>query len=182
MKVYTPAEVASQIESSPSALRKYSLLLESEGMTFKRNAKNSREYTEADVITIKRMLYLVRSDGVTLDNAAYAVIKDKQYANTRTAEDGSTTNAVERHDRDIAPLLIGEVKALKDQIEMQQKTIEGFQSAQEKRDTYFVEVLENLQGEIERLSVQLPDKQQLEAPQQPVQTPKKSLFSRIFNK
>ncbi|HLR71830.1 MAG TPA: hypothetical protein VK085_10435 [Pseudogracilibacillus sp.] len=50
MKVYSPHEVATQLDVRISTLRKYSILLENAGMTFQRNNQKQRWYSENDVI------------------------------------------------------------------------------------------------------------------------------------
>lgn len=153
-KALTPADVAHKMDISPSTLRKYSLLLEENGVIFKRNAKNSRQYTESDVMTLQRMITLVKTDGVTVENAAYTVSEKVGSAPTETAEDGVMHNDSERHNADVTGVMLNEIRKLKDEIKEQRETIDGFRIAQEKRDSYFVEILEQLQGEIQRLNEQ----------------------------
>jgi len=176
-KTLTPTEVAKELGCHDSTLRKYCLLLESEGFTFKRNAKNSRQYTESDVITLQRMITLVKTDGVTVENAAYTVAKVGMGVNASVDETAVTDNGGERYHSDITPLLINEIQELKKEIQQQREVIDGFRVSQDKRDTYFIEILEKLQGEITELNrvALLPEPTDVEKP-------KKNLFSRIFNK
>lgn len=160
-KALTPADVALKLDIGTSTLRKYSLLLEDNGVTFKRNAKNSRQYTESDVITLQRMITLMKTDGVTVENAAYAVSLKVEDDPVETAENGVIRNDSERQNADIAGVTLNEIRKLKDEIKEQREIIDGFRIAQEKRDSYFVEILEQLQSEIQRLNEQaaLPEPQ-----------------------
>lgn len=153
-KALTPADVAHKMDISPSTLRKYSLLLEENGVIFKRNAKNSRQYTESDVMTLQRMITLMKTDGVTVENAAYTVSMKVESVSTETAKDGVIRDDSERHNADVAGVTLNEIRKLKEEIKEQRETIDGFRISQEKRDSYFVEILEQLQGEIQRLNEQ----------------------------
>lgn len=46
----TPSEVSTKLKIQPSTLRKYSALLEQEGIHFKRTHKNARLYTDSEYI------------------------------------------------------------------------------------------------------------------------------------
>ena len=43
----TPSEISAKLNFQPSTLRKYSALLEQEGIQFKRTHKNARLYTDS---------------------------------------------------------------------------------------------------------------------------------------
>lgn len=175
-----PAQVASELNISSSTLRKYCLLIESEGYTFKRDAKNSRQFEETDVMTLRNLITLIKTDGVTLENAAYSVTRGDKGVTIETDHSTVMDNGVERHDSDITPLLISEIRDLKKEIQQQREVIDGFRKAQDKRDTYFLEVLENLQAQVDKVDQLI----ELQPPAEPEQTEftKKGLFSRIFKK
>lgn len=186
----TPASVATNLGISGSTLRKYCLLLEENGVIFQRNAKNSRQYTETDVMTLQRMITLMKTDGVTLENAAYTVSEKVESVPAETSKDGVIHDASERQNADIAGVTLNEIRKLKDEIKEQREIIDGFRIAQEKRDSYFVEILEELQGEIHRLNetaAALPEPQPVVQPEpepdlEPEPVPKKGsgFFSRFF--
>lgn len=185
-KMLTPAEVATVLSISPSTLRKYSLLLEEYGVTFKRNAKNSRQYGESDVMAFERFITLIKTDSVTLESAAYAVASSLKSVPDETDESGVMHSGTERHDGDIAGVTLNEVRKLQEEVRQQQEIIDGFRIAQEKRDAYFVQILEELSGEIQRLREQqaLPEPEEIpEEPPAPEPEPvKKGFFARIFGK
>lgn len=178
----TPATVATNLGVSGSTLRKYSLILEENGITFKRNAKNSRQYTESDVMTLQRMITLMKTDGVTVENAAYAVSEKVESVPREAAKDGVIHDDSERQNADIAGVTLNEIRKLKDEIKEQREVIDGFRLAQEKRDSYFVEILEELQNEIHRLNetAALPAPETKPDTAEIVKEPKKGFFQRFF--
>lgn len=189
-KLLTPAEVATSLGIGVSTLRKYSLQLEENGMTFKRNTQNSRQYEESDVITLQRMITLMKADNVTVENAAYAVASNIHSDSSETTDNVAIHNAKERHNDDVAGVTLNEIRELKDTIKHQTETIEGFRVAQEKRDAYFVQILEDLNGQIQHLKEQqtLPEPEEV-TKEEPVDTSiensttkRKSFFARIFGK
>lgn len=58
MEVYTPSEAANFLKIGTEILKKYALLLEQNGHTIRRNARNHREYIGEDLALIKAMLIL----------------------------------------------------------------------------------------------------------------------------
>lgn len=180
-EVKAPSQVAEELDVSTSTLRKYSLLLEENGIEFKRNAKNSRQYTDKDVITLQKFITLVKTDGMTVEDAAFAV-SGSIFNKKRTDESSVIESDMERYNDDMAAVIVSEVKALKEVIKEQQEIIDGFRVSQEKRDSYFVEILEELQNEIKELQKQneLPaPEEQEEIEEEPE---KRSFFSRFFKK
>lgn len=184
MVVITPAEVSNQLKIQPSTLRKYSLKLEEYGVQFDRNANNSRKYTDMDVVTLQKMITLMQTGDMTLDNAAYTVSNGQKEETAATVDSTAIHNGVERHNDDVTAVVIAEIRSLKAEIEEQRETIDGFRIAQEKRDAYFVEILEGLQGEIQRLNEQqaLPEPEPEDSSEMrtPQSTEKKGFFARLF--
>lgn len=186
MAVITPSEVSNQLSIQPSTLRKYSLKLEEYGVQFDRNANNSRKYTAMDVVTLQKMITLMQTNDMTLDNAAYTVAKGIEEVASTTDDIAVIHDGEERYNDDIAPTLISEIRSLKSEIIEQRETIDGFRIAQEKRDAYFVEILEGLQEEIHRLNEQAALPAPEPEPEPEVQAEplpeKKGFFARMFNK
>jgi DNA-binding transcriptional MerR regulator len=187
MSVMTPSEVSKLLKISGSTLRKYCLLLEQHGIEFKRNANNSRSYSDEDVISLQRLISLSSNGDMSVENAAMVVSvgvnTEKMLFGERTHNDkeNATNNDVERHSDDIAATMLKEIMSLKEEIQGQKEVIDGFRVAQEKRDKYFVEILEQLQGKIDVFNEQkaLPP---VEEPKQEEPEPqKKGFFNRFFN-
>lgn len=183
----TPAEVSKLLGISSSTLRKYCLLLEQHGIEFKRNANNSRIYDEKGVIALQKLITLIGSGDMTVENAAGIVgvgsqTEEMLFGKSQNSDTDSVMHSgVERHNDDITFAMFKEITSLKEEIQEQKNVIDGFRVAQEKRDKYFVEILEQLQGEIVKLNEQkaLPP---VEEPKQEEEPQKKGFFSRLFNK
>lgn len=188
MTAMTPSEASKQLGIQPSTLRKYCLLLEQNGVTFARNANNSRQYSDMNLVTLQRMITLLRSGDMSVEDAAYASSRWSK-GEDETVDIDDMHNAVERHNDDIAAAMVKEIHSLKEEISEQKKIIEEFRVTQEKRDAYFVQILEELNNEVKRLNEQqaLPEPEEAEpedSPKmdQPPVPEKKGFFSRLFGK
>lgn len=73
MEVYSPKKAADFLEIGTETLKKYALLLEQNGHTIRRNARNHREYIGTDLALIKAMIILNRDKSVLLEDAASIV-------------------------------------------------------------------------------------------------------------
>ena len=182
----TPSEVSTKLNIQPSTLRKYSALLEQEGIQFKRTHKNARLYTDSEYIAIESIIATVHSGKKSLENAVIEASKElKRDVSVAPRERDSDT---------IAAATLEEVKQLRIQLQQQEEN-------QKERDLMFVEVLEKMQKKIDRMEEQqkqllapVPEESELDALEpssqedksesEPV-TPKKdtrSLWARIWNK
>ena len=182
----TPSEVSAKLQIQPSTLRKYSALLEQEGIQFKRTHKNARLYTDSEYIAIESIIATVHSGKKSLEDAVTEA--------SRGLKKGVSIAPRERDSDDIAAATLDEVKQLKIQLQQQEEN-------QKERDLMFVEVLEKMQKKIDRMEEQqkqllapVLEESELDAPEpssqeeksepEPV-TPKKdtrSLWARIWNK
>lgn len=146
MTVLSPAEVCKELGIQDSTLRKYSLLLDKEGVSFERYKNNRRKYTETHVITLKRTLELMHNDDMTLETAIKQACKELK-ANPVIEEKTVSEVPLQRNNDDATALLIKEIREMKQQLTDQEKR-------QKERDLMFVEALEELQGEIRELKNQ----------------------------
>lgn len=74
MKVYQNAKkVSKMLGLSNSNLRKYSQILETSGYQFTKD-DGKINYLEKDIIVLKRLMELVNTEGITLDDAARDII------------------------------------------------------------------------------------------------------------
>ncbi len=182
----TPSEVSAKLNIQPSTLRKYSALLEQEGIQFKRTHKNARLYTDSECIAIEGMIAVVQSGKKSLEEAVIEA--------SSSLKKNISIAPRERDSDDIAAATLNEVKQLKMQLQQQEER-------QKERDIMFVEVLEKMQQKIDRMEAQqkqllapVPEESELDAPESSSQepesetqtvTPKKdtrSLWARIWNK
>lgn len=180
----TPAEVCKVLGIQASTLRKYSLLLEKEGVRFERSKNNSRKYLETHVIALQEATRLMDSTDMTLEKAieqACKGLKASPIVEVGTPEKEPS----QRHADDITGVLLEEIKSLKEQLTQQEMRLE-------QRDAMFVEILENLQGEIRelkegqrQLNAPTPTEEEINAVESPPQAepaPKQGFFARLFKK
>ena len=182
----TPSEISAKLNIQPSTLRKYSALLEQEGIQFKRTHKNARLYTDSEYIAIEGMIAAVHSGKKSLEEAVIEA--------SSGLKKSISVAPRERDSDDIAAATLNEVKQLKIQLQQQEER-------QKERDIMFVEVLEKMQQKIDRMEEQqkqlvapTPEEPEIDASESPSQeeesepepvTPKKdtrSLWARIWNK
>ncbi|WP_271854293.1 hypothetical protein [Planococcus maritimus] len=182
----TPSEVSTRLKIQPSTLRKYSALLEQEGIQFKRTHKNARLYTDSEYIAIESIIATVHSGKKSLEDAVIEA--------SRQLKKGVSVAPHERDSDDIAAATLDEVKQLKNQIQQQEER-------QKERDMMFVEILEKMQKKIDQMEARqkqllapLPEDSELEALESSSQEPEnepetvapkkdtRGLWARIWNK
>ncbi|MBT2572084.1 MerR family transcriptional regulator, partial [Planococcus sp. ISL-110] len=192
--IMTPSEVCKQLKISPSTLRKYSLRFESEGILFKRNKSNSRIYTVTEVAALRDAVTVTKSGGITLENAVREAADGLKGTSTITPENGVTSTPPRRHD-DVATAVI--LKKLED-LEEENRSLK---EEMRKRDSLFVEVLEEMKHKLDRieenqkqLAAPTPEEPEIEGPElssqqeesepEPVTSKKdtRGLWARIWNK
>lgn len=166
-----PAEVSKALGISASTLRKYSLLFEKEQIVFKRSESNSRLYTDTQLVALQEVVTDMKNGVESLEKVIKKASHKLKGSNDITEEITATTDASKRYDDDMAAAMLNEIKSLKEVIEKQNGLIL-------ERDKYFVEILEQLQGEI----VKLNEQKALPPVEEPVQEEpqKKGFFSRFF--
>lgn len=190
----TPSEVCKQLNISPSTLRKYSLRFESEGILFKRNKNNSRIYTVTEVVALRESMTVTKSGDITFENAVREAAKGLKEASTITPENGVTSTPSRRHN-DVATAVI-----LK-KLEVLEEENRSLKEEMRKRDSLFVEVLEEMKHKLDRieehqqqLAAPTPEEPELDSPELSSQQPEsesepvipkkdtRSLWARIWNK
>lgn len=178
MTAMSPGEASKKLGISTSTLRKYSLLMEKEQITFERTQNNSRQYTDTQVVALQEVITSTKDGKETLEKAVKDASKKLKGATVITEEIAATIEVLQRYDGDTAAVMLKEILSLKEEIQEQKEIIDGFRTAQEKRDKYFVEILEQLQGEIVKLNEQqalpLVEASKEEEPK------KKGFFNRFF--
>lgn len=173
----TPAEVCKILDIQASTLRKYSLILEKEGIQFERSKNNSRKYTETHVMTLQEATRLMGSSDITLEKAIHQACKTLKTA-PLVEEKNTKSEPLQRHTDDITAVMLEEIKSLKEEIR--------------NRDLLFVEALESLHTEIremkehqKQLSAPTPTESEVKSAEPQPEAPptqKKGFLSRIFKK
>lgn len=73
-RLYSPKEVVEKLETTAETLKKYSLLLEKNGMDISRNKRGHRGYSEENIKIIKALFYLNKEKSMSLEDAASLVL------------------------------------------------------------------------------------------------------------
>lgn len=168
----SPAAVCKQLNVSTSTLRKYSLLFEKNGVTFKRNHNNSRLYTATELVALRDAMTVTKSGDKSIEDAVKASADELKGVSTITQGNAVTEQPSQRHDDDATAVMLEEIRGLRKEIK--------------ERDTLFVEALEKMQQKIDRLEEQLTlpeptEEENLIKPQpEPVPEKKKGFLSRLF--
>lgn len=188
MTAMTPSDVSGQLGVKPSTLRKYSLLLEEQGVPFDRNANNSRKYSDMHLVALQKIITLTSNGGVSVEDAVFTASRWFLGDSSITDNNDVTNNGVERYNDDVAAAMISEIRSLKEEIIEQRELIDSFRVAQDERDIVFVEILEKLQGEITLLNERaLPEPEEEKVEEDPEEelkefTPEKSGMRNFFLK
>lgn len=169
MTVKTPSEVSKELGVSASTLRKYSLMFEKEQITFERNQNNSRQYTDTHIVALQEVITATKNGQETLENAVKQVSDGLKGLSTITQENTVIREVSRRHDDDTAAVMLQEIQSLKEQLQKQEER-------QKERDSMFVEILENLQKEVNKLQEQ----KTLTEPITEDKQEKKGFFARLF--
>ncbi|MFB5585086.1 DUF3967 domain-containing protein [Bacillus albus] len=72
--LYSPGDVAEQLNIQSSTLRKYADVLEKEGYTFIKNERGHRKYRESDVMVFRKVINLKNDTDMTLENATKQIV------------------------------------------------------------------------------------------------------------
>ncbi|OOQ91938.1 DUF3967 domain-containing protein [Bacillus cereus] len=72
--LYSPGDVAEQLDIQSSTLRKYADVLEKEGYTFIKNERGHRKYRESDVMVFRKVINLKNDTDMTLENATKQIV------------------------------------------------------------------------------------------------------------
>lgn len=72
--LYSPGDVAEQLNIQSSTLRKYADVLEKEGYTFIKNERGHRKYRESDVMVFRKIINLKNDTDMTLENATKQIV------------------------------------------------------------------------------------------------------------
>lgn len=172
MKVYSPSQIADLLEIKPTALRRYSLLLERYGYEIERNNKRHRIYREDDIIMLQNVITGIDS-GVTLEESVRNAVDFKG-----GSHEIHVMNTNEKaYDNDL-----GELKEMVQQqselINKQNELIEGLTEQLDKQQKY----MDNRLSEHDKLFMYsinevMKSKKQIAAAED-----EKSFFARMFSK
>ena len=197
MTFHAPEDIATVLNIKPSTLRKYSLLLEQSGYTFKKNAQGHRWYSDTDLMALRKFITLKDSSGMTLEDSADAVFlwsKTESVAGRATLSE-ATQGDTERHEAVINELTLEE--RLLRLIQHQQQTIDQMAQSiqkQEEQNAQILEEVKTLKDNLQPLDAPSSDQPKIASVESSSQqeegesekiTPQKdtrSLWARIWNR
>lgn len=187
MAIYHPADIAKLLQVKEPTIRKYSLLLEEVGYTFKRNASGQRWYTDTDVVALRKLVALKGNGAMNLKDAAEAVLLWSK-GEVVTGALSATHNATDRSNGDITDDTTSDIEVftqlLKDQERRYIQALQDMQQQQRERDSLLLETITELQQQVakqqEQLNAPTTEPPKVNASQSQPQQPKKSLWARLF--
>lgn len=103
MKVYNPSDISELLNVKESTLRKYSIMLEKAGYEFQKNSRKQRQYSDNDIITLRKLI-THKNNGMTLEESVEGVVLWHKGGETDNAVAHVTDNAEQRNKSDITEL------------------------------------------------------------------------------
>jgi len=171
-KAYWTHEVSNLLGIGDSTLRKWCIELEKNGYIFIKGNKNSRAFTDHDLLALKYFKELTRDKNHTFEQACKAVVE--KYS--RKNENEGTTPVLEGNNRsvDVLDSLEKMVKELLDKTQKQEQFNKALVERLEKQERY---IKESIDKRDQLLLESIRATQEQAAAQQ-----KKSFLKRIFGK
>lgn len=186
MAIYHPADIAKLLQVKEPTVRKYSLLLEEVGYTFKRNASGQRWYEDKDVIAFQKFITFKRNGDMKLKDAAEAVFHWSRGENV-TDTLPATHNATGRNTSDITHDITSDAEMLAELLQGQERrymqALQDMQRQQQERDKLLLDTISELRQQVDQqkqIDGQSPDAPELNASQSQPQQPKKGIWARLF--
>lgn len=177
-RLYSPKEVVEQLELSAETLKKYSLLLEKNGMSISRNKRGHREYSEENIKIIKALIYLNKEKSVSLEDAASLVLSsDFDFAIMQPSvidnvENPTVTTLLSNDitfENEIVVMVTNQLLQLHNELEVQKKKDDEFQKIVTDRLEEQRDLIIQQEEMLKKLSQQLEEN-------------KKSFWQKLFSK
>lgn len=165
-RLYSPKEVVEQLDTSAETLKKYSLLLEKNGMNISRNKRGHRGYSEENIKVIKALIYLNKEKSVNLEDAASLVLSSDfdftiMHPSVMNNVTNPTVTTLLRNDialqNEIVVMVTNKLIQLHNELEVQRKKDDEFQKIvtdrlEEQRDLIIQqeEMLNKLSKQLEK--------------------------------
>ncbi|MFL0366185.1 hypothetical protein ACH0BF_24650 [Pseudobacillus sp. 179-B 2D1 NHS] len=190
-RLYSPGEVALQLNVERQTITKYARLFENAGFVFHKDEKGNRGYTDINVMMFKDLITQRNKPGITLESAAKsvaAIYKEKSITDTVTtfpAENERYNNVIEEK----LDMLMLAFQKQQELIENQNKMIQSLQSDIQKQNHYIdnslkerdKQLLESMKSLQEQKKEQVESIKQLAAAKEE-NNQRKSFFARLFGK
>lgn len=173
--VLTPKEVTEQLEVTAETLKKYSLLLEKNGMKILRNNRGHRQYSNENIKVIKALIYLNKEKSVSLEDAASMVTSsDFDFTtldNNVTNPDVTTlSSSVIPLQNEVAATVLNQIQYLQNELKVRNKKDDEFQKIVTDRLEEQRNLIIKQEEALEKLNQQLETER------------KKSFWQKLFSK
>lgn len=195
--LYSPSEVCDQIKVKDSTLRKYVIILEAAGYVFSRNNKGHRQYTDKDIVILKRFIAASKQPGIRLETAAEQIVSVSQGSNVTQPDtkDITVNEGIVTENGTSLPVLLKELQIKEEERDKQISLLVAINTElinrleeMDKREKQMIRILEGMEARelerevkmaaAERLAAADPlDEQEIEEPRT-----KKNFFSRLLGK
>lgn len=177
-RLYSPKEVVEQLETTAETLKKYSLLLEKNGMDISRNKRGHREYSKENIKIIKALFYLNKEKSVSLEDAASIVlssdfdftIMQPSIIDNVTNQTVTTllSNDITLHN-EVVVIIKDQLLHLQNELEVQKKKDDEFQKIVTERLEEQRDLIIQQEEMLKKLSLQLEES-------------KKNFWQKLFSK
>lgn len=170
MKVYNPSDIAELLNVKESTLRKYCLLLEDVGVSFQRNNRGQRWYSDNDVILLRKFMTLKNNGDMSLKECAEATsLWNKGGSVSLPSTD--THGADERYKEELGEL--------KDMVKNQSVLINGLTERLDEQEQYIKKSIHDRDMKLlQSIDEIIESKKQIAAPEKE----RKGFFARMFGK
>lgn len=187
MAIYHPADIAKLLQVKEPTIRKYSLLLEGVGYTFKRNASGQRWYEDKDVIALQKLIAFKDNGDMKLQDAAAAVLHWSKGESVTTSL-SATQSATDRTSSDITNDATSDMQMLAEMLQSQERrymqALQDLQRQQQERDKILLDTISELKQQVakqqEQLNAPTTEPTKVNGGESPPQHPKKSIWTRLF--
>lgn len=180
-KTYSTKEIADHLGIADSTVRKYCLTLQEHGYNFRRNEFQKREFTEHDVIALRKFKDLTKDGAMSLEDAAIAVVTGYN-RNTSNAITVPDTKKNDRYDERLVEM----ERKIEDLTEMMNRQLQFNEALMKQMDEQQRLLMERLEVSdhrlIEAVRMMTDTQKELAAPQQAATETKKGFFQRLFRK
>lgn len=174
-KVFTPKEVTEQLEVTAETLKKYSLLLEKNGMEVSRNNRGHRQYSDENIKVIKALIYLNKEKSVNLDDAASMVTSSDfdftiMDSNVTNPDVTTLTSSVIPIQNEVAATVLNQIQYLQDELKVRNEKDDEFQKIVTERLEEQRNLIIKQEEALEKLNQQLEEES------------KKGFWQKLFSK
>lgn len=129
---YSPGDLCAMLDIRESTLRKYAVQLEKVGWEFAKNSNGHRQYTDTDIMAIRRVIQAKDKSDITLEKAAKQVVSMIQ---------GKPTSVPATTDEKIEKRYSNDIKELKETVQKQTEFIKVLAEHLEERDKFIQQQL-----------------------------------------